>query len=291
MTELCTYCEKRPIDVRKWKLCNTCRAELRRNGKLQNMPKYKVYHKVTYPKISNECISDMIKEGFTTAQIGRTCNISRQAVHQRVNKEKYKAYTIYHGHYEIIFLYKIGFTQQEISELIKCSKSKVAGILNQYRIKRPITIKKIVCDMYTKGETPQKIAGSLDISLQTIYAHLIKNEQYKPTHIRNKNKHIFEVNFLRRLGYTIDEIHKYTKLSKMYISSVSEQKFKKLTSYYGNKYTQKVRKYPYAQNQRMVSVNFLRRLGFNYNEIHEYTKIPLYSIGGLIHPKFKRKHK
>ena len=232
MTELCIYCKKRPINVRKWKLCDSCYGKLRRNGKLQSIPKYKVYHKVTYPKISNECISDMIKEGFTTAQIGKTCNISRQAVHQRVNKEKYKVYTTYHNHYEIIFLHKIGFAPKDIEKLVNKSIVTVYRVLKRYSIKKPIkaTTKQIAWNMYGEGKTPQEIATSLDMSIGTIYNYLTESGQYKPAHTRDKNKHTFEVNFLKRLGFTTKEVHKYIKLSESQILLLTTAKFKKTNS-------------------------------------------------------------
>lgn len=90
-------------------------------------------------KISDECLNDMVKEGFNTVQIAKTCGISRQAVHQRAPKN-YKSYNSFHRHYEIIFLYKIGFTRKEIPNYINSPISEVDRILKKYRIKKPVEV-------------------------------------------------------------------------------------------------------------------------------------------------------
>ena len=91
-------------------------------------------------KVTNEQIDAMVKSGFSIAQIGKIYGISRQAVHLRVDKEKYKRCIMYHRHYEIIFLYKIGFTIQEIAAYTKTKR--IYPILDKYKVKMRTTTKR-----------------------------------------------------------------------------------------------------------------------------------------------------
>ena len=91
-------------------------------------------------KITNEQIDVMVKSGFSIAQIGKIYGISRQAVHLRVNKEKYKTYIKQHKHYEIIFLYKIGFNIKEITAYTKTTR--IYPILDKYKVKMRTTTKR-----------------------------------------------------------------------------------------------------------------------------------------------------
>ena len=93
--------------------------------------------------ITKEQINERIDSGITVAQIAREYGVSRQAVHQRINKEDYKQRLMYKRHYEIIFLYKIGFLPNEIEDMLKVGE--VYYILNQYKIKRPLSPKNPRC--------------------------------------------------------------------------------------------------------------------------------------------------
>ena len=222
MIELCTQCDEKPIDFGKYKLCFRCYAKFSKEDKLLILPKYTTHKK----KISDECIKDMIDEGFNLSQIAKTCNMSRQGVHQRVDKEKYKTKMMYHKHYEIIFLHKIGFTPIEIDELTQNSKGAASRIMRMYNVKKPRTLKQIIFDKYDNGKTLKQIANGLNIHINTVYTHLYKYKNYKPLRIRDKNKHAFEVNFLRRLGFTNKEIQKYTGISYVHIGNITHPKFK-----------------------------------------------------------------
>jgi len=89
--------------------------------------------------VTKEQINERIDLGITVAQIAKEYGVSRQAVHQRIDKEDYKQRLMYKKHYEVIFLYKIGFPPNEIEDMIYCKVGTVHRILNQYNIKRPLS--------------------------------------------------------------------------------------------------------------------------------------------------------
>ena len=175
-------------------------------------------------KISDDCIDGMINDGFTIAKIAKTCGVSRQAVHQRVNKDEYKQRLMYKQHYEIIFLYKIGFTPKEIEELLVCNLGKIHNVLNKYNVKKPISTKKIVYTNYDLGMSPKKIAEILNSHIKTIRSYLYKYKNYKPEKIRDKYKHLFEVKFLNRLGFSKKEISEYTHLHISHVNKLLNKK-------------------------------------------------------------------
>ena len=79
-------------------------------------------------KISNECLDDLLEEGFNQSQIAQTCNISRQAISARIHY-KSKRDNILRKRYSIMFLYRLGFTIAEMAELIGYSPITVARYL------------------------------------------------------------------------------------------------------------------------------------------------------------------
>ena len=228
MPENCKICKKQPILYKKWQLCRPCYHKAYYAHTLQTFPQFKSKGKHPPIKISDKCIDDMVREGFTTAQIARTCNMSRQGVHLRVGPN-YKSYNRYHKHYEIIFLSKIGFIQMEIAALLKCHAMTVSNVLRKYKIKKPVRISQIMYDLYDKGQTPQQIAKTLNVQETNVYAQLRKYKNYIPAGIRDKHKykHRFEVNFLKRLGFLNPEIKQLTKLSISSIVNLTNQKFKR----------------------------------------------------------------
>lgn len=137
--ELCVKCEKRPFFYKKWRLCQSCYSKYHKSGKLYTLEQFKFEFQHQNKKVSDDCIDGMINDGFTVAKIAQTCGISRQAVHQRINKEDYKQRLMYKKHYEVIFLYKIGFLPNEIEDMVYCKVGTVHRILNQYNIKRPFS--------------------------------------------------------------------------------------------------------------------------------------------------------
>jgi hypothetical protein len=224
-SELCVMCRKKPFFYKKWKMCRTCHHRLYTNGKLQDYPQYETTWRKQ--KISDECLTDMVNEGFTTAQIARTCDMSRQGVHLRVDQTEYKSKHMWHNHYEIIFLYKIGFTLNEIEEMVNAKRGTASNILNKYKIKRPIKNKTVIYRLYDEGYHPIEIAEKLSITESTVRTTLYKYEHYRAEKVRDPNKHLFEVNFLCRLGFHGKEISQYTNMHYTNVQKLTDVKFKK----------------------------------------------------------------
>jgi hypothetical protein len=66
-------------------------------------------------KISSRCLTDFLAEDLTQTQIAKACNITRQAVHARINytKTPQRAKRI-KRQFAVTFLHRIGFTIPEI---------------------------------------------------------------------------------------------------------------------------------------------------------------------------------
>lgn len=228
--ELCSICNEKPLAYKKWRMCRSCYGKLYNNGKLAKCPTYKFEYKPKTKKVSDGCIIDMLNEGFTTATIAKTCNMSRQAIHQRIDKNLYHFKTMHHRHYEIIFLYKIGFTPLEINQLLTqpISNNIVYIVLKKYKVKKRQfeTDSQLIRYYCNKNKKPNEIATILNKPPQKIYSSLNNYKNYTPSYKRDKNKHKFEINFLIRLGFTKKEIHELTKVSDCQIAILAEQKLK-----------------------------------------------------------------
>jgi hypothetical protein len=84
---------------------------------------------MTYPrKISDECLSDFLDEGFNQSEIARTCSISRQAVFIRIHfKPKKPAIKL--RRWTVLFLWRLGFMYTEIIEFTGYVHGTVRKIL------------------------------------------------------------------------------------------------------------------------------------------------------------------
>jgi hypothetical protein len=84
-------------------------------------------------KITKECLDDFIDVGLTQTQIANACDISRQAVQQRI------AYTPLHGQilrrqFAVPFLRRLGFTIPEIMGFTKYCRGSVWKLLKLTRL-------------------------------------------------------------------------------------------------------------------------------------------------------------
>lgn len=82
-----------------------------------------------YPqKISNECLQDLLDEGFNQSEVARTCSITRQAVSSRIHFKPKKP-AIQLRRWTVLFLRRLGFTLMEIANFTNYTDASVNRIL------------------------------------------------------------------------------------------------------------------------------------------------------------------
>ena len=92
-----------------------------------------------YPRqISDECLNDLLDEGFNQSEIARTCSITRQAVSIRVHYKSKKP-AIQLRRHSVLFLRRLGFSVVEIAEFTSYT---------------PTTVIKILIEKYGSSRTP-----------------------------------------------------------------------------------------------------------------------------------------
>ena len=126
-------------------------------------------------KISSQCLTDFLAEDLTQTQIAKACNISRQAVHARINYTKTpERERRLLRHFSVIFLRRLGFT---IPELVKYTK---------------------YCDNYVRKLLREN---------KCIYV----DQNYTPKILKNSttSRH-FQIKFLYRLGFDFKTIAEFT---------------------------------------------------------------------------------
>lgn len=69
-------------------------------------------------KISHGCLEEALDAGLSQSEIARMCNMSRQAVHIRVNYKPQKSDKILAKQRVAFKLRKLGFKYREIAEII-----------------------------------------------------------------------------------------------------------------------------------------------------------------------------
>jgi len=161
-------------------MCINCYQKIQKKKEIHLYPQYEIEYKkgkdrkqrkpqIAF-KISKDCLDNMVNQGFNTVQIANTCGMSRQGVHYRLDKTQYKIKTMWHKHYEAIFLYKIGFDIKEISNLSGISVENTKHILDKYNVKKRVHVptKNIARDLYKKGVSVKKIATLLELSIAHI---------------------------------------------------------------------------------------------------------------------------
>ena len=122
---------------------------------------------MTYPlKISNECLHDMIDEGFNQSQIAKVCSISRQAVSARVNYE-YKP--IRERQYSVVFLRRLGFSIEETAlGIIKISSSNMVQAIREVTVERGLDPRSFVLVPFGGAGPTQAIDIASDLAIDTI---------------------------------------------------------------------------------------------------------------------------
>jgi len=80
-------------------------------------------------KISDACLTNFLDEGFNQAEIARICNMSRQAINQRISYVS-KRNDIKIRQYEVIYLRRLGFSVPEIMNFTRYSKRNVIKLLH-----------------------------------------------------------------------------------------------------------------------------------------------------------------
>jgi hypothetical protein len=79
-------------------------------------------------KISDQCLKDLLDEGFNQSEIARTCSITRQAVSIRIHfKPKKSAIAL--RRWTVSFLWRLGFTILEIVEFTGYAYGTVSKLL------------------------------------------------------------------------------------------------------------------------------------------------------------------
>lgn len=132
-------------------------------------------------KISDQCLADFLAEDLTQTQIAKACNISRQAIHARINYVKapqHKQRMM--RHFSVRFLRRIGFSIPEIAIYTDYCAETIRRLLYQYgyRAKEP------VYSVYINSYVPQTMR-------------------------------LFLIQFLYRLGFVVEDIAELTQYSPL----------------------------------------------------------------------------
>jgi len=86
-------------------------------------------------KISDECLSDCVEAGLTQSKIAKICDISRQAVHQRVHRKLEKHHKKLQKYCTISYLAYKGYTVYEMSKELNTQHSSIHAVIKRYNIR------------------------------------------------------------------------------------------------------------------------------------------------------------
>jgi hypothetical protein len=127
-------------------------------------------------KLADECLKDFLDVGLTQTQIAKACDITRQAVHHRINytKTPQRAKRL-RRHFSVIFLRRLGFTIPEIMEYTGYCNGNIRKLLHQHGF------------------------------LPTDSIYRTKHTAWKYVKIRH-----FQIEFLLRIGFDLATISEYT---------------------------------------------------------------------------------
>jgi len=79
-------------------------------------------------KISDNCLTDLLDEGFNQAEIARACNMSRQGINQMITYTS-KRNEIKLRQYTVIYLRRLGFLMSEIMDFTGYSRGNVTKLM------------------------------------------------------------------------------------------------------------------------------------------------------------------
>ncbi len=84
-------------------------------------------------KISDECLKAFMEEDFSQSEIAKNCNLSRQAIHLRIHRERKPAEHLRWARETMVYWAKIqGLKNKEIKGRINRSEATVSILVNKH---------------------------------------------------------------------------------------------------------------------------------------------------------------